>query len=545
MRRVDGRRSHHGPVKHLREGRQAPDPSARLRTVVTVLVLGAVLVGAARFLTEGVVPDELEASAAPGSSGTEPSTSRHDPTATTEEPTTSTSSTTTTTLPERPADVVPDWTVGKPWGEVEGLTMFRGNPTRTWYGVGPVPEDPENLWSYPESGGLCGQSTVGGETTTWCGTGWTGQPVVWERPDGVTEVIFGAYDHSVHFLDAETGQPTRPAFLTGDIIKGSVTLDPDGFPILYTGSRDNKLRAIALDRERPTELWALDANVVSGVWNNDWDGNPVIIDDILYEGGENSWFFAVRLNRGYDGDGLVTVDPEILVAVPGYTDELISRVGRNVSIESSVAVYEQRVYFANSGGRVVGLDVSRVREGEAPVVFDYWVGDDVDATVVVDSDGMLYVAVEDERKTDRAAELGQLIKLDPYTDGDPYVWGVPDPGGAGDGGFWATPALGDGMLYVSSHTGRLLGVDTDTGDVVWEEDIAHHSWSSPVIVDDTLVVATCAGELRAYDLEDPRAPRLVWAHQMTESCIESTPAVWKGRIYVGSRDGRFYAVGDI
>jgi len=81
--------------------------------------------------------------------------------------------------------------------------------------------------------------------------------------------------------------------------------------------------------------------------------------------------------------------------------------------------------------------------------------------------------------------------------------------------------------------------------VVWEEDIAHHSWSSPVIVDDTLVVATCAGELRAYDLEDPRAPRLVWAHQMTESCIESTPAVWKGRIYVGSRDGRFYAVGDI
>src|SRR5690606_11997968 len=356
MRRVDGRRSHHGPVKHLREGRQAPDPSARLRTVVTVLVLGAVLVGAARFLTEGVVSDELEASAAPRSSGTEPSTSRHDPTATTEEPTTSTSSTTTTALPERPADVVPDWTVGKPWGEVEGLTMFRGNPTRTWYGVGPVPEDPENLWSYPESGGLCGQSTVGGETTTWCGTGWTGQPVVWERPDGVTEVIFGAYDHSVHFLDAETGQPTRPAlhtgyrlkgsvplapdglpiihhgftdvifvsydhsvhyldaetgqptrpaFLTGDIIKGSVTLDPDGFPILYTGSRDNKLRAIALDRERPTELWALDANVVSGVWNNDWDGNPVIIDDILYEGGENSWFFAVRLNRGYDGDGLV------------------------------------------------------------------------------------------------------------------------------------------------------------------------------------------------------------------------------------------------
>lgn len=544
MPRVEGSRSHHVPVKHLSSAGR-PDPSTRLRALVVVLVSGALLLGAARFLTDDPSsgPDGIEGSAAPTTSDEATSTSREDSTTTSDQPTTS--STTSTTLPERPLDVVPDWTVGRPWGEVEGITMFRGNPTRTWYGRGPVPEDPENVWRYPQSGGLCGQSTVGGETTTWCGTGWTGQPVVWERPDGVTEVMFGAYDHSVHFLDADTGEPTRPTFLTGDIIKGSVTLDPDGFPILYTGSRDNKLRAIALDRDRPTELWALDANVVNGIWNNDWDGNPVIVDDILYEGGENSWFFAIRLNRGYDGDGLVTVDPEILVSIPAYTDELLSRVDRNMSIESSVAVYEQRVYFANSGGRVVGLDVSRVREGEAPIVFDYWVGDDTDATVVVDADGMLYVAVEYDRKTDRARELGQLIKLDPYTDGDPYVWGVPDTGGGGDAGFWATPALGDGMVYISSHTGRLLGVDAETGDVVWEEEIAHHSWSSPVIVDGTLLAATCSGELRAYDVQDPRSPRHLWTHRVSESCIESTPAVWKGQIYVGSRDGSFYAIGDV
>lgn len=510
--------------------------------MIIFLVVGMGLMAGARFLTTspgGSTP----AAAAPDSTNSTVTSTLPDttePTATTSAPTTST---TTTTLPERPKDVVPDWTVGRPWGQVEGLTMFRGNPTRTFYGTGPIPTSPETDWSFPESGGLCGQSSVGGETTTWCGSGWTGQPVVWDRPDGVTEVIFGAYDKSVHFLDAATGERTRPSFPTGDIIKGSVTLDPDGFPILYTGSRDNKLRAIALDRDRPTELWALDARVVNGIWNDDWDGNPVVVDDVLYEGGENSWFFAVELNRGYDGDGLVTVDPEILVSVPGYDQELIDRVGRNVSIESSPAVYEQRVYFANSGGRVVGLDVSNVRAGEAPIVFDYWVGDDVDATVVVDAEGMLYVSVEDERKTERAAELGQLIKLDPYTDGDPFVWGVPDPGGQGDGGFWATPALGDGVLYATSHTGRLLAVDTETGEVLWEDEIAHHSWSSPVIVDETLVAATCSGELRAYSLADPRSPAPLWTHQLSESCIESTPAVWQGRMYVGSRDGRFYAVG--
>jgi hypothetical protein len=517
--------------------------------VVLILGLGIALVGAARFLTDSPSPAAAEGVAATSTSVTPPEASTSlavvvDPTSTPSIVGT-TSTTTSTTLPPRPADVVPEWTVGRSWGEVTGLTMFRGNPTRTWYGAGPAPANPRTLWSYPESGGLCGSSSVGGETTTWCGSGWTGQPVVWERTDRVTEVIFGAYDKSVHFLDGDTGEQTRPSFPTGDIIKGSVSLDPDGYPLLYTGSRDNKLRAIALDRDRPTELWSLDANVVNGIWNDDWDGNPVIVDDILYEGGENSWFFAIALNRGYDADGLVTVAPELLVAIPGYNDELIGRVGRNVSIESSVAVYEQRVYFVNSGGRVVGLDVSNVRAGEAPIVFDYWVGDDADATLVIDAEGMVYVAVEEERKTARAAEVGQLVKLDPYADGDPLVWGVPMPGGESDGGFWATPALGDGVIYNTGHVGRLIAVDTESGEVVWEDgEIASHSWSSPVIVDDTLLAATCGGEIRAYSLADPRAPVLEWTHQLSESCIESTPAVWKGRLYVGSRDGKFYAVGD-
>jgi hypothetical protein len=29
------------------------------------------------------------------------------------------------------------------------------------------------------------------------------------------------------------------------------------------------------------------------------------------------------------------------------------------------------------------------------------------------------------------------------------------------------------------------------------------------------------------------------------SCIESTPAVWRGRIYVGTRGGYVYALGDV
>ena len=49
---------------------------------------------------------------------------------------------------------------------------------------------------------------------------------------------------------------------------------------------------------------------------------------------------------------------------PAYDDALFAAIGdRNVSIENSPAVHldavrGDRVYFANSGGRVLGLDIS-------------------------------------------------------------------------------------------------------------------------------------------------------------------------------------------
>jgi len=510
----------------------------------TVLAVGAVLlaVGGGWQLAHFVVGTELTTTTA----AAVPVVTSAASTSTTSPATTTTAApTTTTTVPlARFGDAR---TVGMNVGSVEGLTMFRGNPSRTFYGRGPVPSDPTVLWQYPDTA-MCGRSTVHGETDLWCGTGWTGQPVVWIRPDGVTEVIIGAFDRAVHFIDADTGMETRPAFPVGDLVKGSGSLDPDGYPLYYFGSRDNNLRILALDRDVPTELWALNANVVAGMWNNDWDSDPVIIDDILLEGGENSYFFAYRLNRSYGSDGLVEVDPEPLIQFPAFTDELLREVGREQSIENSVAVYENRVYFANSAGRVVGLDLTNIDDGEAPVVFDYWDGDDTDATITIDEDGMLYVAIELERFNERSSEVGQIIKLDPYAEGDPRVWGVAVPPiGNDDGGVWATPALGDGVLYVATHPGDLLAIDTATGEVLWSDEVGWHAWSSPVIVDDTLIQAVncgSGGALRAYDVADPRAPVQVWETEPVGGCIESTPAVWNGRIYVGSRDGYFYAFGD-
>lgn len=77
-----------------------------------------------------------------------------------------------------------------------------------------------------------------------------------------------------------------------------------------------------------------------------------------------------------------------------------------------------------------------------------------------------------------------------------------------------------------------------TGEVTDRHDVGFHSWSSPVVVDGDLLVATCeTAELRRYSLADPAHPQLDWAVTSAEGCLESTPAVWNGTIYVGSRDG--------
>ncbi len=431
-----------------------------------------------------------------------------------------------------------------PPNATEGLLTFRGSPTRSFYGRGPIPDAPTVAWRYPEDGGLCRQSSVGSETRVWCGTGWTGQPALFRRDERLW-AVFGALDGAVHFLDSETGEPLLPKFQTGDIIKGSVTIDPDGYPIVYTGSRDNFYRLIAFDGPEPRELWRLDAEATGQrKWNNDWDGAGLVLEDYLFIGGENSRIHIVKLNRGYDEDGLVTADPELIFTAPGWDDELITEVGENVSIENSVAISGDTLYFANSGGLVQGWDISPLRDGGDPTrIFRYWVGDDVDASIVLDEEGMLYVAAEYERGTARSNELGQLLKIDPTkTADDALVWGVFENQGI-DSGIWGTPALHGGAVIFASQGGQLRAVDSGTGADLWNIGLGLHLWQSPVVVDDVLLMGDCAGTLRAYDVSNVRGePSELWALDLDDGCIESTPAVWDGTIVVGTRMGGVYGI---
>jgi outer membrane protein assembly factor BamB len=68
-----------------------------------------------------------------------------------------------------------------------------------------------------------------------------------------------------------------------------------------------------------------------------------------------------------------------------------------------------------------------------------------------------------------------------------------------------------------------------------------------VVVDGVLIQGDCEGVLHGFDVSRApsggRVPAELWSVQL-EGCVEATPAVWEGRIYVGTREGGIYAIGD-
>jgi outer membrane protein assembly factor BamB len=179
-------------------------------------------------------------------------------------------------------------------------------------------------------------------------------------------------------------------------------------------------------------------------------------------------------------------------------------------------------------------------------VFRFWTGDDTDATVVIDRQGYLYVGSEYQRFDERSRKVGQIMKLDPRKPDDPMVWSIPATaiGFENAGGTWSTPAIYGKYVYEATADGHLMGIDKRTGKILWQVQLTKPVISSPVPVGDVLVQGDCGGTLRALDISKPRRPPTeLWRVQLP-GCIESTPAVWQGRIYVGTRAGRIYGIGE-
>ena len=143
------------------------------------------------------------------------------------------------------------------------------------------------------------------------------------------------------------------------------------------------------------------------MWNDDWDGSGLVLDDYLFEGGENSQFHIVKLNRSTGADGKVhgRTRSSCSTRRAGTTELLTDdRRQRGVDRELGRDLGQHRVLrelrrARRRAGTSRGLDDGTARR---PAAFRFWTGDDTDASVVIDEQGMLYVGSEYERAQPRA-----------------------------------------------------------------------------------------------------------------------------------------------
>ena len=466
---------------------------------------------------------------------------------------------------------------------------FLGNETRRFYGIGPAPRKLTILWKV-----LLGTGYSSGNNLPWTGSGWTGQPAL-VVDGGRPYLIASAYDYNLRKIDAITGKVIWK-YKFNDIIKSSSSVFQNPHPtgkndkyIVLAGSRrgypsnfsDPTLAPYrALTWGTGTELWRLPVPVTP-CYSRDCDGSGFYLNGHQYIGVESGYV--------YDLDPFVTSPwnghrtPKVLHQAKLLGDSRAASHGGNLVLESSLAMLGDKLYIASGAGHVYGLKRSNL-----DIVWDYFIGSDMDGSVVVTKKGLLLATVEKQY----IAGHGGVLCLDPTKPpNQATVWFFP----TGDarvgewlGGVLSTCAVNDS--YNDGSLPALAAANALDGYVhVFSQDVmAKHkvpdpnlkgsyktpieiarfpngaSISTPLLFNDTLIYNGYDGRVHLCTIKYKEVAKgtpgalpsangdgKYWKVTIRQTAIsppaggfESTPLLWNGRVYVGSKDGWFYCYGD-
>lgn len=440
-----------------------------------------------------------------------------------------------------------------PYLNAPGILTFRGNHFRAMP-CGRVEHAPTQIvteWEFHTA--IDERETDHGK---WGGgTGWTGQPLYVEWPDSAVkrmkqhlapdfsgrEIIVGSLSSNLYFIDFMTGKASRPPIATGNPIKGTPSLDPSLCGSLYVG------QGVAAERPFGALTVDLNSHSIRQVFPEDslaprrwgaYDSSPVRVGRFLIRPGENGVIYKYTVERGRLR----------LHSTMSYTAGWIAP-----GIESSMSVYRNYGFTADNHGYVVCTNLDNMRP-----VWVYATGDDNDASpVLAIEDGVpyLYCASEIDRQGDSPGNA-VMVKLNALT-GEP-VWTTKFSGKRYefngkhfDGGFYATPLLGEGksahLLFanvvrnLNGQNGQFVAINRATGALFYELPLAIYSWSSPVgflTPGGDMYAVTADGRGNVY-LIDVLGGKVI-DRRTVGSNFESSPVVVGNSLVVGSRGRSIY-----
>ena len=452
--------------------------------------------------------------------------------------------------------------------DVKGIVTFRGNNFRDTAQYGTAEISSRTFGDHWRVGTDGLSSSDGGY---WGGSGWTGQPLIVEWPyetkqimnmyswakekDGLVEVIYCTLDGYVYFLDLDTGEYTRDRLFLGWSFKGAGALDPRGYPILYvggglfngSGAAPRVLVVSLIDGEILYTFGDYDGFAPRPNWSA-FDSSALVdaeTDQLIYPG-ENGVLYIEKLNTRYDeASGTLSIDPEEVKFT--YTSSTAAQY--YYGMEDSAVAWGEYLFIADNGGDFLCINLNTLE-----IMWHFDCLDDTNCTPVleIDSTGHPYLYLSTSFHLGWRSWSTATIpvwKIDAVTGQE--VWHHDYTCYSADGlsgGVQGSLSLGKGSLsgilyvsmarYPSAEGGRLLALDTATGDELWTLASDSYSWSTPTCFYDTegngyvLYASTIQGVLYWLNGRDGT----VCDTYRFGCTVEASPVVYNNTVVMGTRN---------
>lgn len=194
-----------------------------------------------------------------------------------------------------------------------------------------------------------------------------------------------------------------------------------------------------------------------------------------------------------------------------------------------VGTYDGRVLMMSLESRAAGLMFPQLREGEWLYPRnDKSIGPVVGTPTVVGDAVFVSSSIKQGSRT-----LGVVYALDRLYGDELWV------SEALDGKLWVTPAVVDGVIYVSTFEGHIYSLDAATGELLpWVYSSEFGFVSSPHVADGLVYVASFDRRLSAIPLG---ADAPAWQFQ-GGNWFWAEPVLANGRLFAPSLDGNVYAL---
>jgi len=266
-------------------------------------------------------------------------------------------------------------------------------------------------------------------------------------------------------------------------------------------------------------------------------GTPVISENLVYLAGYNGKIFAYNANN---------LQQRWVFPVEGNLAPIVS----------GIAVAEDTLYFGGTDGKVYALDTESPERR-----WEFTTGGEIWATPVV-SNGTVFVSSFDKKVYALDAATGDLkwefateatnVATPLVADGIVYVgsldrniYALNENDGSlvwsfsGGNWFWSQPVIHNGIVFAPCLDSWVYGLDARTGERRIEYNVEGQVSSSPVVVNDQLIVATRNGRLLSLSTSPASPGQLLIANIVDE--VTAPLGVSNDVVYVNAPDNNIYA----